>query len=69
MCSVLIMFLSMVESGKKINVKIVQNAKGHIKLYVSMMEFSQKLNRFRRLCWCFTALRHILGHFGRGQLT
>ena len=21
------------------------------------------------LCWCFTALRHILGHFGRGQLT
>ena len=21
------------------------------------------------LCWCVTALRHILGHFGRGQLT
>ena len=21
------------------------------------------------LCWCFTFLRHILGHFGRGQLT
>ena len=20
-------------------------------------------------CWCFSALRHILGHFGRGQLT
>ena len=27
------------------------------------------LRRKRRLllCWCFTALRHILGHFGRGQ--
>ena len=27
---------------------------------------------FRLLVWfdfCFTALRHILGHFGRGQLT
>ena len=21
------------------------------------------------LCWCFTALRHILGHCGSGQLT
>ena len=21
------------------------------------------------LCWCFMALRHILDHFGRGQLT
>ena len=21
------------------------------------------------LCWCFTALRHFSGHFGRGQLT
>ena len=21
------------------------------------------------LSWCFTALQHILGHFGRGQLT
>ena len=28
----------------------------------------QKLIRFSWLCWCFTALRHILGHFGRGQL-
>ena len=26
-------------------------------------------NVFLLLCWCFTALRHILGHFGRGQLT
>ena len=31
----------------------------------------QSLNQWQRLllCWCFTALRHILGHFGRGQLT
>ena len=28
-----------------------------------------KISIVQLLCWCFTALRHISGHFGRGQLS
>ena len=28
-----------------------------------------KISIVHLLCWCFTALWHILGHFGRGQLS
>ena len=31
--------------------------------------FSKSGKSFHQLCWCFKALRHFSGHFGRGLLT
>ena len=51
---------------------LIQNIHGQDKTYLKhswvRKDLIENINGFG-LIFCFTALRHILGHFGRSQLT
>ena len=55
--------------NKSLTAKLLQQGYRYHKLRKTFSEFYRRHYELGWVDFCFTALRHILGHFGRGQLT